>query len=90
MTTRSGDKQIKSEDALKKAKEEADRRMTAEHTEKPETAEFFIRLSDYKKVSGVLLPHKLTYLTENEVSEEFQISKYQLNPQFKSDKFQKH
>ena len=36
-----------------------------------------------------MLPHKLTFLTENEVSEEFEISKYQLNPQFKADRFEK-
>jgi len=37
-----------------------------------------------------MVPHKLTFLTENEVSEEFEISKYQLNPQFKADRFEKH
>ena len=38
----------------------------------------------------MMLPYKLTFLTENEVSEEFEISKYQLNPQFKADHFEKH
>jgi hypothetical protein len=56
----------------------------------PEEVEFYIRLSEHKKVSGLMLPHKFTFLTENEVSEEFEISKYQVNPQFKSEKFEKH
>jgi hypothetical protein len=37
-----------------------------------------------------MLPHKLTFLTGDEVSEEFEISKYQVNPQFKADLFEKH
>ena len=57
---------------------------------KPEEVDFFIRVADYKKVGGLLLPHKITFLTEADVSEEFVVSKYQVNPQFKADKFQKH
>jgi hypothetical protein len=56
----------------------------------PEEVDFFIRLTDHKKVDGVMLPHKFTFLTESEVSEEFEISKYQVNPQFNADKFQKN
>ncbi|MCU1266622.1 MAG: hypothetical protein JWM21_2940 [Acidobacteria bacterium] len=78
-----------SEDAIKKAREEADKKLAAEGAAKPEDVDFFIRLTDYKRVNGLLLPHKLTFLTETEVSEEFAVSKYQLNPHFKSDKFQK-
>jgi hypothetical protein len=77
------------EEAVKKAREEVEKKLAAEAATKPEEVDFFIRLTNYKKVNGLLLPHKLTFLTESEVSEEFEVSKYQLNPQFKSDKFQK-
>ena len=87
---RAGDRNLNTEDAVKKAREEAEKKMAAEPAPKPDEVEFFVRLTEYKKVNGLLLPHKLTFLTETEVSEEFQITKYQLNPQFKSDKFQKH
>jgi len=80
----------KSEDALKKAREEAEKKIAAEGPAKPEEVDFFIRLTEYKKVNGILLPHKFTFLTESEVSEEFEVSKYQLNPSFKADKFQKN
>ena len=73
-----------------KAREEAEKKMHAEAPPAPEEVDFYIRLTDHKKVGGLMLPHKLTFLTENEVSEEFEISKYQLNPQFKADKFEKH
>jgi hypothetical protein len=75
---------------VNKAREEAEKKMHAETPAAPEEVDFYIRLTDYKKVGGLMLPHKLTFLTENEVSEEFEISKYQLNPQFKADRFEKH
>jgi hypothetical protein len=79
----------KAEDVAK-AREEAEKKMQAEAPAVPEEVDFYIRMTDYKKVGGVMVPHKLTFLTENEVSEEFEISKYQLNPQFKADRFEKH
>ncbi len=76
---------------LKKAREDAEKKMAAAETPvTPEEVDFFIRLSDHKKVDGLMLPFKLTFLTDSEVSEEFEISKYQVNPQFKADKFEKH
>jgi hypothetical protein len=90
MFNRPTDKTVKVEDAVKHAKEEADKKMAAEPAPKQEEVDFFIRVTDYKKASGLMLPHKLTFLTETEVSEEFQISKYQVNPQFKPERFQKN
>ncbi|HZI62115.1 MAG TPA: hypothetical protein VFD62_15475 [Pyrinomonadaceae bacterium] len=77
-------------DDIKKAREEAEKKMREEGPAIPEEVDFFIRMTDHKKVDGVMLPHKFTFLTESEVSEEFEISKYQVNPQFKADKFQKN
>jgi hypothetical protein len=79
----------KAEDVAK-AREEAEKKMQAEAPAAPEEVDFYIRMTDYKKVGGVMVPHKLTFLTENEVSEEFEISRYQWNPQFKADRFEKH
>ena len=87
--TRQAGSPAKPED-VKKAREEAEKKMHDEASAAPEEVEFYIRLSDQKKVGNLLLPHKFTFLTENEVSEEFEISKYQMNPPFKSDKFDKH
>jgi hypothetical protein len=75
---------------VNKLREEAEKKMHAEAPPVPEEVDFYIRLTDHKKVGGLMLPHKLTFLTENEVSEEFEISKYQLNPQFKADRLEKH
>ena len=88
MTRQAGGAQMKPED-VKKAKDEAEKKMMAE-PDHPEEADFYIRLSEHKKVGGLLLPFKFTFLTGEEVSEEFEVSKYQVNPQFKSDRFEKH
>jgi hypothetical protein len=88
--TRTGGGTMRTDEEIKKARDEAEKKLASEAPPRPEEVDFFIRLEGHKKVNGLLLPHKLTYLTENEVSEEFEISKYQLNPQFKTDKFQKH
>jgi hypothetical protein len=89
MTRPGGGAPMKPED-IKKARDEAEKKMTAETPAALEEVDFYIRLSDHKKVGGLLLPHKFTFLTGEEVSEEFEISKYQMNPQFKTDKFEKH
>jgi hypothetical protein len=83
--TRQAGERAKPEDLKKEAE-----KMSAEAPPVPEEVDFYIRLTDHKKVGGIMLPHKLTFLTENEVSEEFEISKYQVNPQFKADLFEKH
>jgi len=83
-------RQAGSREDIAKAREEAEKKMRTEVPPAPEEVDFYIRLEDHKKVGGLMLPHKLTFLTENEVSEEFEISKYQLNPQFKADRFEKH
>lgn len=86
---RPADRNMKVDEAAKHAKAEADK-LAGEPAPKPEETDFFIRVSDYKKAGGLLLPHKLTFLTEADVSEEFQISKYQVNPQYKPERFQKN
>ena len=88
MTRQAGEKG-KAED-IKKIRDDAEKKMNAEAPAVPEEVDFYIRLTDHKKVGGLMLPHKLTFLTDTEVSEEFEISKYQLNPQFKADLFEQH
>ena len=89
MTRPAGSGGAKPED-IKKAREEAEKKLAeGPHDQKPEEADFYIRLTEHKKVGGLLLPHKFTFLTDNDVSEEFEVSKIQMNPQFKSDRFEK-
>jgi hypothetical protein len=83
-------RQAGSKEDIPKAREEAEKKMRDEAPPAPEEIDFYIRLTDHKKAGGLTLPHKLTFLAGDEVSEEFEISKYELNPQFKADQFEKH
>src|SRR6185369_10947888 len=65
MTRPAGSGPRKPED-LQKAREEAEKKMQAESPGTPEEVDFYIRLSDHKKVDGLMLPFKLTFLTESE------------------------
>jgi len=88
MSRQAGSGTPKPED-IKKLQDEAEKKRV-DMPEQPEEVDFYIRLTDHKKVGGLVLPHKFTFLTGEEVSEEFEISKVQMNPQFKADKFDKH
>ncbi|HEY1403405.1 MAG TPA: hypothetical protein VGB05_04705, partial [Pyrinomonadaceae bacterium] len=76
----------KKQPELKEAREKAAQELGAM---KPEEVEMQLRFSDYRKVSGLMLPHHITQGSEGEVNEEWEIKTYELNPQFKADKFLK-
>ena len=80
-----GDKK-KQEDIAKEAREKAAQELA---TAKPEEVEMQLRFADYRKTGGLMLPHRITQGSEGEVSEEWEIKSYEVNPQFKADKFQK-
>lgn len=52
-------------------------------------SEYQVTFNEYRDVSGVSLPHRLTKSIDNEVNEEWEISKFKLNPQLKPEKFEK-
>jgi hypothetical protein len=74
-----------------KSQEEIEKRIKdseAEAAKQPEV-EFQIRFSDYRDVSGVSLPHRLTRSVDGEVNEEWEMSKFKINPSLKPEKFEK-
>lgn len=56
----------------------------------PKTTAVTIRLSDYKKVDGVMLPHKIDTSLNGQASESWTIEKIKLNPSVKANVFQKN
>jgi len=48
-----------------------------------------LRFSDYRAVDGLLLPHRIHQTTGKDLTEEWEMKKYQLNPLWKPEKFQK-
>lgn len=74
------------------SKEEIDR-MVGEQEAKtgpPQEVEHQIRFSDFKKVGGLLLPHRITQTSDaGDMTEEWEITKYEINPQLRPDTFKK-
>ena len=67
--------------------EEVRRRM--ESMPPPAPSQFTLYLGEYKKVDGVMLPHRLTYAAEGKTVEEWTLEKLKVNPSVKADLFEK-
>ena len=67
--------------------EEMRRRMESMPPPAPSTVNLF--LADFKKVDGVMLPHRLTQSVDGKPVEEWTIEKVKVNPSIKADLFDK-
>jgi hypothetical protein len=68
-------------------KQAADEIAKAQQT--AQQSEIQIFYTDYRPVDGVLLPHRISRSVNGEVSEEWEISKFKINPPLKAEKFKK-
>jgi len=57
--------------------------------EPPQEVTFEMRLADYKKVDGVMLPHTITQSVDGKATEEWTITQYKVNPKMKPETFVK-
>jgi hypothetical protein len=57
--------------------------------EPPRTATYEVRYSEYKKVDGLMRPHRIETSLEGEPNEEWTVEKYKLNPALKPESFVK-
>jgi hypothetical protein len=46
-------------------------------------------LKNYKAEDGILLPHVMTWVTDGNLTEEFQAQRFKINPKFPAQRFQK-
>jgi hypothetical protein len=53
----------------------------------PKMIEYRLYFSDYRKVDGVSLPHKIARGTGGKTTEEWDVTSYKVNPSFKADRF---
>lgn len=67
--------------------EERRRRMEAMPPPAPSSVSLY--LTDYKRVDGVMLPHRLTQAIDGKTVEEWTIEKIKINPTVKADLFEK-
>jgi hypothetical protein len=69
--------------------EDVQRRVAEMQRTPPQLGTYAMSLSDYRKVDGVMLPHKVETSIDGEPNEEWTIEKYKVNPQVKADTWEK-
>ena len=69
--------------------EEAQKRIEEMRSRPPQMGTFEMHLADYKKVDGVMLPHRFETSLDGQPNEEWTIEKYKINPQVKPDTWEK-
>jgi hypothetical protein len=85
-TAGAGQGQQEIEKAAKEAQAKAEAEVAAS---RPPEVEVQVRFSDYRIVGGLLLPHRLTKATDGQANEEWEMTKFKLNPTLKPEKFEK-
>jgi len=69
--------------------EEVQKRVAEMQRNPPQLGTFAMHLGDYKKVDGIMLPHKIETSLDGEPNEEWTVEKYKVNPQIKADTWEK-
>jgi hypothetical protein len=73
-----------SEEEMQKRIKEAEAQAAAQPL-----VEFQVRFSDYSEEGGIAFPHRVTKGVNDEVTEEWELTKFKLNPALKPEKFVK-
>jgi hypothetical protein len=71
------------------SQEELQKRAEEMRRNPPPLGTYAIHLSEFKKVDGVLLPHKIDTSLDGEPNEEWTVEKYKVNPTVKADVWEK-
>jgi len=68
-------------------RDEIAKQMTEAEATPPKIVEYRLFFSDYRKVDGVSLPHRIARGLGAKTTEEWDITSYKVNPSFKADRF---
>ena len=69
--------------------DEVQKRVAEMQKTPPQLGTFAMHLSDYKKVDGIMFPHKIETSLDGEPNEEWTVERYKVNPQLKADTWEK-
>jgi len=69
--------------------EERQKRLEEMRKNPPALGTYAMHLGDYKKVDGVMLPHKIDISLDGQPNEEWTVEKYKVNPTIKADTWEK-
>jgi hypothetical protein len=88
MITRSlapgADPKKQSPEEVEKAIKEAQAKAAAEPL-----VEIQLRFEDYRSEGGIILPHRISRTIDGQINEEWELTKFKINPALKADKFEK-
>ncbi len=82
-----GDKK-KTPEEMEKEMKEMQAKAQAEAAAEP-LVETQLRFEDYRAEGGVTLPHRISRTVDGQMTEEWQLTKFKINPTIKADKFEK-
>jgi hypothetical protein len=68
-------------------REEIEKQRKEAEATPPKLVEYRLFFSDYRKVDGLSLPHRIARGTDGKTTEEWDITSYKVNPAFKTDRF---
>ena len=66
---------------------EIDQQMKEAAATPPKMIEYRMFFADYREVSGISLPHRISRGTAEKTTEEWEIKDYRVNPNIKADRF---
>ena len=69
--------------------EEMQKRVEEMRKNPPALGTYAMHLGEYKKVDGVMLPHKIDISLDGQPNEEWTVEKYKVNPNIKADAWEK-
>lgn len=69
--------------------EEMQKRVEEMRKNPPALGTYAMHLGDYKKVDGIMLPHKIDISLDGQPNEEWTVEKYKVNPTIKADVWEK-
>jgi hypothetical protein len=75
--------------AVPMSPEEVQKRVEEMRRNPPQMGTYALHLSEFKKVDGIMLPHKIETSLDGEPNEEWTVEKYRINPSLKADFFDK-
>jgi hypothetical protein len=71
------------------SEEEMRKRMEEIRRTPPQLGTYALHLTDFKKVDGIMLPHKIETSLDGEPNEEWTIEKFKINPSIRADLWEK-
>jgi hypothetical protein len=71
----------------KEQQDELARQMREAEATPPKLVEYRLFFSDYRKIDGISLPHRIARGVGSKTTEEWDVTSYKVNPTFKADRF---